>query len=411
MIPDILAHHPAALSEVVDGVRYLWQGGRLHRLVASGSAVWESLDGTVPVSEVIDRVARLYDTPRDVIADDVETFLIDLMHTGLLVPAGDQEPLPATPPSVPIRGPGPPPPGRDRRYSGLHPVGSCAALGFTFDIWTDDLPLRDALRNALVDMVSTRSAAHQYSVTGDEDAGWSIHLDGLGLRWVATRDQAFRQVLWHVNSEALRTDTSHAVVHAGAVAIGGSGVLLPGAINAGKTTLTAGLCMSGAAALSDEFAAVRLDTGVLDPYPRPFNLGSGSWKALELDPARGVTTATSGDGFDLLHIAASQLPGGAVSDPVVPVAIVFCEYIPGRGVELTGVDPQAATQTLVHNCMNMRGQLRGERFATLVRLGLRVPAYRLVSGSLRDAVSTARSVVIAGVSDRGMREQPPPAAT
>jgi hypothetical protein len=78
---------------------------------------------------------------------------------------------------------------------------------------------------------------------------------------------------------ALRTRIAHHApgrifVHAGAVAIDGRALLVPGASFAGKTTLVAALVREGAAYLSDEFAVLD-ESGQVHPYPRPLSLRPG----------------------------------------------------------------------------------------------------------------------------------------
>lgn len=52
------------------------------RLSVTGAAVWERLDGTKVLSEVVDTLARLFDAPRSTISDDVEPLLADFAERG-----------------------------------------------------------------------------------------------------------------------------------------------------------------------------------------------------------------------------------------------------------------------------------------------------------------------------------------
>ena len=64
-------------------------------------------------------------------------------------------------------------------------------------------------------------------------------------------------------------------VHAGAVAVGGRAIVLPGSSMAGKSTLVAALLELGATYFSDEFALLD-EQGLVWPYPRPMTMrGSG----------------------------------------------------------------------------------------------------------------------------------------
>ena len=63
-------------------------------------------------------------------------------------------------------------------------------------------------------------------------------------------------------------------VHAGAVLIGGSALLLPGSTHAGKSSLVAELLRRGASNFSDEYALID-NEGRVHSYPRPLLLRNG----------------------------------------------------------------------------------------------------------------------------------------
>src|SRR6478752_5303275 len=59
-------------------------------------------------------------------------------------------------------------------------------------------------------------------------------------------------------------------VHAGAVAVDGSVIIIPGDSFSGKTTLVSELVQRGATYFSDEFAVIDKD-GLIHPYPKPLS--------------------------------------------------------------------------------------------------------------------------------------------
>lgn len=120
----------------------------------------------------------------------------------------------------------------------------------------------------------------------------------------------------------------HVFVHAGVVATGGVGIVVPGASFSGKSTLVAALLRAGATYYSDEYAVVDGE-GLIHPYPRPLSLRGQGHAAVpdrafvSRDPIRAglivVTcyvpdatwrpvTATSGEGAMALleHMAAAR---------------------------------------------------------------------------------------------------------
>ena len=70
-----------------------------------------------------------------------------------------------------------------------------------------------------------------------------------------------------------------AIIHGGAVAADGRGVLLPGRSGSGKSTLGAFLISRGFDYLSDDMTAVT-PAGSIASWPIPISLKRGSWKAL-----------------------------------------------------------------------------------------------------------------------------------
>jgi hypothetical protein len=96
----------------------------------------------------------------------------------------------------------------------------------------------------------------------------------------------------------------HVIVHAGAVAHRGRGIVLPGPSFAGKTTLVAALLAAGASYLSDELAVIDAQ-GMLHAFPRPLSLR---------DPETTLAT----------RVAAAQVAPHAPAPPAaaVPIGLV-----------------------------------------------------------------------------------------
>lgn len=76
-------------------------------------------------------------------------------------------------------------------------------------------------------------------------------------------------------------------VHAGAVAVDGAGVLVPGRSGTGKSSLVHALLGEGARYLSDEFALLDAH-GLVHPYPKALRLGDAYQKLGDSTPAIAV---------------------------------------------------------------------------------------------------------------------------
>ena len=104
-----------------------------------------------------------------------------------------------------------------------------------------------------------RSGSYELTRDGDFLVG-EMSLD-VALSWLR------RELSDHIAFAA----TDHIFVHAGAVAHEGRAIVLPGATQAGKTTLVAALVRAGAIYLSDEFAPIDA-AGLVHPYARPLSI-------------------------------------------------------------------------------------------------------------------------------------------
>ena len=112
----------------------------------------------------------------------------------------------------------------------------------------------------------------------------------------------------------------HVFVHAGAVAVNGRGLILPGRTFTGKSTLTRALVEQGANYYSDEFAVLDAQ-GCLHPYTRPLSIrhAQPAGGAAALDPAR-LTATIGGEPVPVSVIAALEYraDSGALQCEIVP---------------------------------------------------------------------------------------------
>ena len=132
----------------------------------------------------------------------------------------------------------------------------------------------------------------------------------------------------HISSEA----PEHVFVHAGAVAVDGIALILPGPSFAGKSTLVAALVRAGGTYLSDEYAVLDRD-GRVAAYPRAISIRiPETSSSVEIEPAN---------------------LGRVASDRLLPVGVVaLTEFRPGArwaperpspGVGALGVFKHAVT--------------------------------------------------------------------
>jgi hypothetical protein len=193
-----------------------------------------------------------------------------------------------------------------------------------------------------------------------------------------------------VNRRALDTG-EHLILHAGGVERGGIGVVFPGDVEAGKTTLIAGLVRAGWGYLTDEGVAVDRENLVIDPYPKPLSIDRGAWPLFpELEPR--VDLGTDAYKADQWQVPAADIRPDALGRSCPVSMIFFTKY--ESGVD-TAVEPLGRAEALVEMAKNTfkfdeQGAAALDLLAELVR-----PAecYRLSSGDLDAAVAAVTKLL------------------
>jgi hypothetical protein len=228
--------------------------------------------------------------------------------------------------------------------------------------------------------------AHTYSVIAAEEAGqqrYDTYFDGTGLLSTPSLDLALRHLLWHINQQVIR-GANHLLVHASAaVTDDGTAIVLPGSMNAGKSTLVAALVRRGYAYLTDEMAAIDPATGRIAPYPRPVNLGRASWTLLpELQPPDWSPAAPIP--ADLWHVDPRTI--GRLGRSCDVAHIVAPRYEHGVAPTLVPVSPAEGAELLYHHAFNAH-TLGEHGFEAVVAAAAGSSCARLSSGDLEGSVA------------------------
>ncbi|HEY3831909.1 MAG TPA: hypothetical protein VGO03_06425 [Acidimicrobiia bacterium] len=161
-----------------------------------------------------------------------------------------------------------------------------AALDSAFSVASDDVHVLELIDRLYAHCRTDREPEHRFEVVSDE-VGWALGLDGVAVLRDAPASLALERLAWEVNQLAWRSVDAGLLIHAAAVRIDGTGVVLCAGSGRGKSTLALGLCERGAEYMSDEIAVVDL-AGVaaearcaLRGFPRPIGLRHGSWPLVE----------------------------------------------------------------------------------------------------------------------------------
>jgi hypothetical protein len=167
--------------------------------------------------------------------------------------------------------------------------------------------------------------------------------------------------------------------HAGALAWGGQGLLLPGSIGAGKTTLTMWLALKGGGGLeylSDEMVFFPGGSQAMQSYTRPLNLKSPSRAALKdsfdfAGQAGRLLSTAYGDLIppDLLGFASARQPP--------PLRLVIFPRYQADCDPLCRPLSKAQAGLVLMECLVNARNLPGHGFPEIARLARVAPAYRL----------------------------------
>lgn len=241
-----------------------------------------------------------------------------------------------------------------------HRSEPCRALDFGFVVRSTDERLGRYLSRLFSEFlgggigagVGKGEPAHEYSIVGGEpaDAPVDLYEDG-ALIERATAAMVVEHLLWRVNRHVVEGSGRYLLLHAAAAQRGDVGAIFPAPSGSGKTTLVAGLVRAGLDYLTDEAAAIDPTTGLLEPYPKPLSVETGSWNALSaIVPDRpanlGLALATE------WHVEPTSIRAGAVGSPCRPRLIVSPTYDAEAATALSPISRAQGIALLVQNSFN-----------------------------------------------------------
>jgi hypothetical protein len=260
-----------------------------------------------------------------------------------------------------------------RAASTPYRTASFKALDFDFCIESTELALRDHLDGIYAPLRSTQRATHVYRLIDlgplpGQDRYFALLGEDL---IVAGPTPSFPvwSMMWHINNQAVTTNSRLLLVHAAAAESHGRAVILPAPAESGKTTLVAGLVRNGLRYLTDEAVALRLDGDErVVPYPKPLTIEAGSQEVLaDLRPE--VDELISGYLTGPWHVSPLSIRISAVADCAVPRFLVVPRYAADGPTALSPLRRVEALRRVAEGTFNLEtfGRRGFERLAQLVR--------------------------------------------
>jgi hypothetical protein len=185
--------------------------------------------------------------------------------------------------------------------------------------------------------------------------------------------------------------------HAAGLAWQGKGLILPGRMGAGKTTLAAWLVAQGLDYLTDELVFVSHGADTIQTLTRPLNVKKPSWAALQaalpldLAPTAQIWSTPRSNLIppDLLRPVQLCKPSLGM--------IVFPHYLPDSDFTLHPLSKAQAGLALMECLINARN-LPGHGLSEIARLAQVAPAYKLTYADfdqIRDPLEALLQIEVA----------------
>jgi hypothetical protein len=168
------------------------------------------------------------------------------------------------------------------KQTGQRPV-RFEAFGVPVEVTLGDETLRPAVEEILPPGATPCAASKSSGKFGIGAAGadtYTVTAQGVPSFEHASLDVAVGMLDAQIRAFVAENAPNLIFVHAGAVAVDGRAMVIPGPSFSGKSTLVAALVEAGAAYYSDEYAVLDAD-GRLHPYARPISIRTTSNGASE----------------------------------------------------------------------------------------------------------------------------------
>jgi hypothetical protein len=201
-------------------------------------------------------------------------------------------------------------------------------------------------------------------------------------------DQAFPMLEWGLNWCVSMHAHQYLIIHAAVVEKNGLAAILPAPPGSGKSTLTAGLVLSGWRLLSDELTLIDCHTGLIQPLPRPVSLKNQSIDVIRhFSPDAFINRASHDTAKGTVaHMRPPKESVRRQHEPAQPGWVIFPKWMANADTQLT---PRSKAQTfmfLAENAFNY-SHLGTDGFRVGTALIERVDCYDFQYSLLEEAVA------------------------
>lgn len=200
-------------------------------------------------------------------------------------------------------------------------------------------------------------------------------------------DQAYPMLEWGLNWCVSMHAHQYLIIHAAVVEKNGGAAILPAPPGSGKSTLTAGLVLSGWRLLSDELTLIDRKSGLIHPLPRPVSLKNESIPLIRAFSESAFINRPSHDTAKgtVAHLRPPTESVRRQHEPARPAWVIFPQWRAGAA---TRMSPRSAAQTfmfLAQNAFNY-SHLGEDGFRVGTRLIDQVDCHDFTYSQLDEAV-------------------------
>jgi hypothetical protein len=281
---------------------------------------------------------------------------------------------------------------------------SFRALDFDFTVETDHAGLARYLDTAFAALATPGDATHVVTLNvRGPDAEPEMMIDGKAQSVPPGSAHLIPTLMSAVNRAVVDASTDRLLVHASAVEADARALLFPAPMEAGKSTLAAGLLRAGYRYITDEAVAIDLGTLQVQPYPRPISLDRGSWSLFaDLRPAtpNGVERFCT----EQWHISPLDVRADAVARPSRPGVVAFTQYDADKRTQARPMSQAKALCELVGCTFNL-DRLGAPGFGALARVVAASRCYRLTMSDLERACRAVDRLARARMSEPESRPE------
>lgn len=218
-------------------------------------------------------------------------------------------------------------------------------------------------------------------------------LDGVESFYPLPLAQAAPMLEWGLNWCVASRPLGYLVMHAGMVARGDQALMMPGVPGAGKSTLTAALCLlEGWRLLSDELAILNPATGLMQPHPRPISLKNASIELVRIWPGASVGRVYHDTRKgSLSHLACPPSALAAAAQPARVRWVLFPRFEAGAAPVCEEISRVEAFTLISEQSFN-RERMGETGFDALCALLTDARCFRMVAGNTADALARVRTI-------------------